>query len=686
MKRIALAAIFSAIIIQSSFAQNFFCGSDEQNRKLFSENPEASRKHQELENFTADFISRQSASRTNPPQIIIPVVFHVIHQYGFENISDAQIFDEIATLNKTYNKQNADTALVIPDFVPLIGNIGIEFRLAQLDPNGNCTNGIDRIVSPLTYNADDNSKLNNWPSDMYLNIWVVRSIGTSGVAAYAYYPGAPDGIDGIITLSDYVGGIGTSSPTHNKVLTHEIGHYLNLSHVWGDTNSPGVACGDDHVNDTPETMGYTYCPASAAASAICNPPITENYQNYMEYSYCCHMFTAGQGQRMLATMNSFVGSRNNLWTPANLTATGVSGPPTVCLPLCDFHYDKTTICQNSTVHFYDLTSMATVSSWIWSFPGGVPSTSVDSNPVVTYPVAGDYDVTLTVTNSAGTDTKTMTSLIHVVGSGTNSAPFSEGFEDPNTFPGNGGVLVNEDNGVTWSRVSNTWSTGNNCLKINNYTNSYGEIDEWVMPPFDFTNITAPITMTFSVANAQRNGSNDKLSFYYSINCGANWQMRWAKNGAALATSGSTNASYTPTPGSSTDWRTETVNLNPLKELSNIRLKFTNTSDRGNNTYIDDINITETSVNIDEADLPTSAFAIFPNPTNTIAIIDFSLAKEQVLNASISDMSGRIVSEMNLGLLGTGNHTFSTPALPEGIYLIDLIIGNQHHVRKLVITG
>ena len=92
------------------------------------------------------------------------------------------------------------------------------------------------------------------------------------------------------------------------------------------------------------------------------------------------------------------------------------------------------------------------------------------------------------------------------------------------------------------------------------------------------------------------------------------------------------------------------------------------------------------MNIDEADLPTSAFAIFPNPTNTIAIIDFSLAKEQVLNASISDMSGRIVSEMNLGLLGTGNHTFSTPALPEGIYLIDLIIGNQHHVRKLVITG
>lgn len=108
---------------------------------------------------------------------------------------------------------------------------------------------------------------------------------------HTYYPGASSNVDGVLCLSSYIGSIGTSSVGRSRVMTHEIGHSLNLSHVWGDTNEPGVACGDDNVSDTPETKGWTSCTLNGS---VCNPPIVENVQNYMEYSYCDVMFTEGQ--------------------------------------------------------------------------------------------------------------------------------------------------------------------------------------------------------------------------------------------------------------------------------------------------------------------------------------------------------------------------------------------------------
>ena len=191
---------------------------------------------------------------------------------------------------------------IVSVFKPIAADCEIEFRLANIDPNGNCTNGIERIPSILTYNADDNSKLDPWPSNQYLNVWVVSDLGNSGAAAYAYYPGtAPAGKDGVIAIHGYIGSIGTGSLGRSRVLTHEIGHCLNLAHVWGSTNNPGVACGDDGVNDTPITKGWTACNLNGS---VCNPPAIENVQNYMEYSYCCNMFTEGQKTRMRAALNS----------------------------------------------------------------------------------------------------------------------------------------------------------------------------------------------------------------------------------------------------------------------------------------------------------------------------------------------------------------------------------------------
>ena len=178
-----------------------------------------------------------------------------------------------------------------------------------------------------------------------------------------------------------------------------MGHCFNLLHPWGGTNSPGVSCGDDFVGDTPQSIGWDNCNLSGS---VCNPPAIENVQNYMEYSYCDVMFTTGQVARMHATLNATANGRNNLWTPGNLTATGTDGnPPVICTPIADFQADNIAVCTGTAINFKDLSWKAPITSWNWSFPGGVPATSTDSTPVVTYPAAGTYDASLIVTSSTG---------------------------------------------------------------------------------------------------------------------------------------------------------------------------------------------------------------------------------------------------------------------------------------------
>jgi len=318
----------------ASYAQRpFSCTTGEMVEKSYQDHPEFLTAHEQLEQFTADYVKNNAAERTasnSAPTYLIPIVFHIIHNYGPENISDAQVYDEVKILCRDYRMRNADTASVIPSFQGIRADTKIEFRLAQKDPNGNCTNGIDRVASLLTYKAGDNSKLNDWPSNKYLNVWVVSDIA-NGAAGYAYFPGTINSAaDGVLILSNYIGSIGTSNPTQSRALTHEIGHTLNLYHPWGNSNSPGVSCsGSDQVADTPDTKGWDFCPAPTAA-AICNPPVIENFSNYMDYSYCSNMFTAGQVARMTAAITPLSG----LLTCQSILGTVSPSNPSDHAPIC----------------------------------------------------------------------------------------------------------------------------------------------------------------------------------------------------------------------------------------------------------------------------------------------------------------------------------------------------------------
>ncbi len=204
------------------------CSTDQAMKEFIQNNPQAIQRMNNFEQFAAQFKVQHKTTGTGP-DYIIPVVFHVIHNYGSENISDAQIIDGVNAMNEDFRKLNEDTSAIVNAFLGIAADTKIEFRLAKLDPNGNCTNGIERIASTKTYNADNSSKFNPWPRNKYLNIWTVYNLA-SGAAGYAYYAsGNPSpAIDGIIILADYVGTIGTGTKTRSVALSHEAAHCFNL--------------------------------------------------------------------------------------------------------------------------------------------------------------------------------------------------------------------------------------------------------------------------------------------------------------------------------------------------------------------------------------------------------------------------------------------------------------------------
>jgi hypothetical protein len=274
------------------------------------------------------------------------VVFHVLHINGVENISDDQILNALAILNRDYRKQNADTANVHPDFQGMPADIEVEFRLATIAPNGQCFNGITRTFSPLSYDGSDggnqvdaivagNNVYNGqWPGNKYLNIFVCGEIG--GAAGYTYKPsnwGATSMQNGIWILHDYVGAIGTGSVGASRALTHEVGHWLNLDHTWGGNNNPGntTSCpgNGDNVQDTPTCIGVSACLLNSNTcnndNAFWGFDIRDNVENYMDYSYCSKMYTEGQRTRMRNALQVTSTGRANVVSAANLAAVGASG-------------------------------------------------------------------------------------------------------------------------------------------------------------------------------------------------------------------------------------------------------------------------------------------------------------------------------------------------------------------------
>jgi len=241
---------------------------------------------------------------TLPNELIsIPVVVHVLYATDVQNISDDQIKSQIESLNKDFSYQNADRNNAPEVFRKLGADIRIRFCLAQTDPKGNKTSGIVRKqTSTVSFAADDKMKFNGaggddaWDSERYLNIWVCglssRSLG------YATPPGGSADRDGVVIAYDVFGTVGNLRKPFDKgrTATHEIGHWLGLKHIWGDTD-----CGDDGIDDTPRQKSYNFgCPSFPRITDCSADANGDMFMNFMDFSDdgCMNMFTVGQRQKM----------------------------------------------------------------------------------------------------------------------------------------------------------------------------------------------------------------------------------------------------------------------------------------------------------------------------------------------------------------------------------------------------
>jgi len=666
-----------------------YCGTTEATEELYKAYPNLKE--------TAERIEAQEAENPAPHKrgtvFKVPVVFHILHNYGPENIPDANMHDAMRVLNEDFRKLNADISDVVPAFQGLTGDAELEFELAKLDPNGNCTNGIDRIVTPKTYKAGDGqngsnvSKINMWPRDKYLNIYTVNNIA-SGAAGYTYVPSTVAGnpaIDGIIILYNYVGSLTPSSVTTSRALGHEVGHWFNLPHVWGSTNNPGVSCGDDGVSDTPVTKGWTVC--NLTTNDVCNAGVQENVQNIMEYAYCQRMFTAGQCARMQTSIQSPTAQRNNLWTPANLAFTGIGSANQLCR--ADFSFNKSMICHGDSIKFTDLSWNKTPTSWQWDFDNDGTVDATTQNPTYKYPAPGSYSVKLTVSDGVSSQSVTKSSLVTVLASTpTTFVPYSEGFENA-SFPYNDFYTTSAsgDATKTWNRVTTAAYTGSASLKLDNYSSTAGDIDEFVTPSIDMSTITSP-TMSFRVAYQRKSAADtlDKLRVLTSTNCGVAWVQKYSKGVLTLPTVvGVSSSAFTP--GSTTQWRQETINIASMAGAPELRFKFEFTGNGvGNNIYIDDININGT-LSVEEEFKNGFDLQVFPNPFSREATVSFTIHDRYKTGLGFYDMVGKeIIPVANTANLAPGTYSFplNRNTLSQGVYFVRLEVNGYTVTKKVIV--
>ena len=244
--------------------------------------------------------------------ITIPVVVHVVWNTNTQNISDAQIQSQIDVLNRDYRRTNIDQINTENVWLDIAADCEIEFCLATTDPNGQPTNGVNRVQTTHAQFGMDNDihtsssgGADDWPNNDYLNIWVC-DLGNNGLLGYATPPSGwiGDG-DGVVIGYTNFGITSHLQYGKGRTATHEVGHWLNLKHIWGNAN-----CGDDEVEDTPKQMTEnSSCPGYPHNANSCGTinPDGDMFMNYMDYTNdaCMNLFTVDQKTRMIAAINLY---------------------------------------------------------------------------------------------------------------------------------------------------------------------------------------------------------------------------------------------------------------------------------------------------------------------------------------------------------------------------------------------
>ena len=752
MKKRIFAIVAGSLFTFSGFAQEVVpCGTDEALESLHQQFPQLKQEYLANQELLKNSLQIQTVVENGVAKkkatYVIPVVFHILHEYGSENIPDSRVYELMQELNEDYSGTNADLSQVVTPFDTVIGIPDIEFRLAAIDPLGNCTNGIEHIYSHETNKGESVSKLSQWNRAHYMNIWVVHEPNSGGtiqgtLLGYATFPASTDGAgfwtDGIV-LRDYTVNSG------DRTLSHEAGHYFSLAHPFNGVQNIGdpSECGDDGVPDTPPTEGsFSTCNLALQTcdTSVTNVPIA-NVQNIMDYSSCAVMFTADQATIMNNTLQGIAGQRSILWQDSTLELSGVNNlqmpqdpndqlTVPLCTPVADFFTPdgvcKTdgsavctkTACVGANVRFEDASWNAVIDTYEWTFQDATPATSSSPNPIVSFNTPGWKQVSLTVSNAAGSDTRTEDRYIYISPNWPdNVGPAVFNMESDNASgTGNYLFLVEnvEDNFSKFSVVDGVGYNQSKAWKLQTYfdnsqadpfTDNWfynmrlgGTIDRLITPSVDLV-YTTGVTVTFKYAYATNatvtNDITEQLKVYSSRDCGDSWTPRVLSvegntvgstiTGEDIVTAGyASNADFAPT--TNMQWREGSFTYTPTSSDNRTRFMFEfRASDLASNLFIDDINISGV-LSLQEAGLNGMDLQVFPNPSAGEPINVTYTAQDAPVEFTLLDAKGKVISTQ---VINTTNGQVSTQLentanLPSALYFLEVTSGDYSTTRKVVV--
>lgn len=271
------------------------CDADLVLNQQLAEDPSLRDKMASIESFTNEYVAKKKSGLVKQATVTIPVVVNVLYRTAAENVSLAQIQSQIDVLNRDFNATNTDFNSYIPaEYAGIKANVGITFTLQAV---------VRKATNKTSWRTNDDMKkstkggINPTSPSNTLNIWVCTL--SNSILGYAQFPGGSSATDGVVILNKAFGTTGTAAAPFNlgRTATHEVGHWANLRHIWGD-----ATCGNDQVGDTPPHNTANYgCPAQGHKSTCTGTP-NELWMNYMDYTddRCMYMFSTGQKDRMLA--------------------------------------------------------------------------------------------------------------------------------------------------------------------------------------------------------------------------------------------------------------------------------------------------------------------------------------------------------------------------------------------------
>ena len=674
------------------------CGTMQYLSEQIEKNPSLKINFEKTEHKLQQWISSSNTKTSNV--ITIPVVVHVVYYNSNENISDQQIFSQIDIINEDFRRLNADTINTPSAFQSVAADTEIEFCLASEDPNGNTTTGITRTAtSQSSFSTNDGVKYSSsggvdaWNTSEYLNIWVCDLSG--GLLGYAQFPGGTASSDGVVCDYAYFGNMGTATSPYDqgRTLTHEIGHWLNLRHIWGDS-----FCGNDFCNDTPEHSGSNYGCPNFPSTSNCNGNGSSGdmFMNYMDYTddACMNIFTNDQKTRMIAAINT---SRAGL-----LTSNGCSNADYGCTDQAAYNYSPVAIFNDGSC-CYDA--------------GCMDPTAVNYNPTVCYddgsciapvlgctdPSASNYDASANTTIASGgaIDNTFGTGGYfngdqHLIFDATKeciirSATIYSEANNSITFElrNSGGVVI-DDTTLSVSSgqqivnlnfevpIGNDMQLGvaqgalqNVGLYRNNASASY---------PYD---IASAINITSSSAGGN-GGANAFIYYYFYYDIEVETPCQGTGTGTASWDCDGQGNCFDPGTGNG-----QYTSLNQCQSSC-----ITPTWDCDGGTCFDpgngmglyatlnDCEAACTNVGLEVFNL--EGLKIYPNPSSDIFNIEFSSIRKQTLNIRIYNSLGKNILEDHLNdFSGSYNQTFNLKYSAKGVYFLE-ITTNQGIINKKLI--